>query len=74
MCSSLVFVLRLLCVIAALLDCYFSILLSTSINNFSTTAQADNRVRAWYTEDMELGLLYKCALGDIAPDSPLGAP
>ena len=30
-------------------------------------------MRAWYSEDMAVGLLYKCALGDIQPDAPVGA-
>lgn len=29
-------------------------------------------MRAWYSEDMAVGLLYKCALGDIQPDAPVG--
>lgn len=34
--------------------------------------QADNRLRAWYTDDLSIGLLYTCFLGDVSPASPAG--
>ena len=34
--------------------------------------QADNRLRAWYTDDLSMGLLYTYFLGDVSPAFPAG--
>ena len=33
--------------------------------------QVDNRMRAWYMQNMSVGLLYTCTLGDVRPDCPV---
>ena len=33
--------------------------------------QMDNRMRAWYTKNMSVGLLYTCSLGGVRPDRPV---
>lgn len=33
--------------------------------------QVDNRMRAWYMTNMNVGLLYNCSLGDLRPDAPV---
>ena len=36
-----------------------------------SNAQVDNRMRAWYMQNMSVGLLYTCTLGDVRPDCPI---
>jgi len=33
--------------------------------------QMDNRMRAWYKQNMRVGLLYTCSLGGVRPDRPV---
>lgn len=33
--------------------------------------QMDNRMRAWYKQNMSVGLLYTCSMGGVRPDRPV---
>ena len=42
-----------------------------SLKAVSLNVQVDNRMRAWYMQNMSVGLLYTCTLGDVRPDCPV---
>ena len=44
---------------------------SHSLKAVSLNMQVDNRMRAWYMQNMSVGLLYTCTLGDVRPDCPV---